>query len=130
MDVGRNVLKLLWTGLTIWFSSDTEGQQEAEEWWLIFCIMTLCNLVGGYQCFGEIQCLHEAQRFCTWNQKENAQKEHDDQDGNIRLGKMSHRIKEHGKRLTRRSVWKTETDGQAWLLDDLCKIRNIRGKRR
>jgi hypothetical protein len=51
--------------------------------------------------------------------EENTQEGGLDQDGNNRLGKMSHRWKEeHGKKVRRRrsrrrSCWKTELDGKA-----------------
>jgi hypothetical protein len=41
------------------------------------------------------------------------------QEGNKRLGEMSRgRKEERGRKLRRRSVGKTEMDGEAWLMDE------------
>jgi hypothetical protein len=62
-------------------------------------------------------------RFQTWKWKENVQKKDQDKDGNNRLGKMLHRVKEgYGKTLRTRSCGKTEIDEEAWLSDDPLKV--------
>jgi hypothetical protein len=53
------------------------------------------------------------------------------QEGNKRLGEMSHgRKEERGRELRRRSVGKTELDGEAWLMDEELTWKSLRKKKK
>lgn len=56
-------------------------------------------------------------------QKQKAKKEASDQNGNHRLGKISHRMKEeHGKKVMGKDPGKTKLDGEARLLHNPYKV--------
>lgn len=53
------------------------------------------------------------------------------QDGNKRLGEMSHgRMEERGKKLRGRCIGKTEMDGEAWLMDEPHTWKSLRKKKK
>jgi hypothetical protein len=52
------------------------------------------------------------------------QDEDQDQDGDSRLGNMSHTVKQKYRRKLRKSFVRTGIDGQAWFLSHICKVES------